>query len=67
VAGVDGAADLAFEIYSLGLGANACSRLLADDRAFDRACAAIEQRLPQSTAAGIGLRAGRDRPRATLP
>ncbi len=45
LAGVDGAADLAFEIYSLGLGANACSRLLADARAFDRARAAIEQRL----------------------
>jgi len=41
------AADLAFEIYSLGLGANACSRLLDDKRAFDRARAAIEHRLRQ--------------------
>jgi AcrR family transcriptional regulator len=47
LAGVGGAADLAFEVYSLGLGANACSRLLADDRAFGRARAAIEQRLPK--------------------
>ena len=41
----DGAAELAFEIYSLGLGANACSRLLGDERAFDRARSAIERLL----------------------
>jgi AcrR family transcriptional regulator len=43
----DGAADVAFEIYSLGLGANACSRLLGDTTAFDRAREAIERRLAQ--------------------
>jgi AcrR family transcriptional regulator len=43
-----GAADVAFEIYSLGLGANACSRLLGDPDAFDRARAAIERRLTES-------------------
>jgi AcrR family transcriptional regulator len=42
-----GAAELAFEIYSLGLGANACSRLLGDERAFDRARSAIERLLHQ--------------------
>jgi AcrR family transcriptional regulator len=46
VAGVQEPAALAFEIYSLGLGANACSRLLADGGAFARARAAIERRLP---------------------
>ncbi len=45
-AGVDEPAALAFEIYSLGLGANACSRLLADGGAFGRARVAIERRLP---------------------
>jgi AcrR family transcriptional regulator len=48
VAGVEDAAALAFEIYSLGLGANTCSRLLADKRTFARARAAIERRLPSS-------------------
>jgi AcrR family transcriptional regulator len=46
LAGVREPQALAFEIYSLGLGANACSRLLADDGAFGRARAAIERRLP---------------------
>ena len=46
IAGVEDAAGLAFEIYSLGLGANACSRLLADEQAFGRARGAIERRLP---------------------
>ncbi len=46
IAGVDDAAELAFEIYSLGLGANACSRLLADERAFSQARAVIARRLP---------------------
>jgi AcrR family transcriptional regulator len=46
VAKVDEPAALAFEIYSLGLGANACSRLLADGGAFGRARVAIERRLP---------------------
>lgn len=45
IAGRRDAAELAFEIYALGLGANACSRLLADKRAFARARAAIERRL----------------------
>jgi AcrR family transcriptional regulator len=45
IAGIEDAAELAFEIYSLGLGANACSRLLADEDAFSRARAAIERRL----------------------
>jgi hypothetical protein len=45
VAGVQEPTALAFEIYSLGLGANACSRLLADGGAFGRARAAIERRL----------------------
>ena len=46
LAAVQEPAALAFEIYSLGLGANACSRLLADGGAFARARAAIERRLP---------------------
>jgi AcrR family transcriptional regulator len=46
LAGVQEPAALAFEIYSLGLGANACSRLLADGGAFARARTAIERRLP---------------------
>ncbi len=47
VTSTEGAADVAFEIYSLGLGANACSRLLGDPGAFDRARAAIERRLTE--------------------
>jgi AcrR family transcriptional regulator len=46
-----GAADtpqLAFEIYSLGLGANTYSRLLADEQSFSRARAAIDRRLSLS-------------------
>ncbi len=43
--GIEDPAGLAFEIYSLGLGANACSRLLADGRAFTLAREAIAQRL----------------------
>jgi AcrR family transcriptional regulator len=46
VAGVQEPAALAFEIYSLGLGANTCSRLLADEDTFGRVRAAIERRLP---------------------
>jgi len=45
IAGVADAGELAFEIYSLGLGANACTRLLADEHAYGRARAAIERRL----------------------
>jgi AcrR family transcriptional regulator len=41
----EGAGDVAFEIYSLGLGANACSRLLSDGSAFDRARAALDRSL----------------------
>lgn len=50
VAGVPDPAGLAFEIYAIGLGANACSRLLTDRKAFARARAAIERRLPAPTA-----------------
>jgi AcrR family transcriptional regulator len=46
LAGVPDAGELAFEIYSLGLGANTCSQLLGDERAYERARAAIERRLP---------------------
>lgn len=45
---LSGSADpggLAFEIYSLGLGANVYSRLLADEGAFERARVALRQRL----------------------
>ncbi len=45
-AGVKEATELAFEVYSLGLGANVYSRLLGDGRAFERARAAIERRMP---------------------
>jgi AcrR family transcriptional regulator len=43
----DGAAELAFEIYSLGLGANTYSKLLGDTLAFSRARTTIERRLQQ--------------------
>jgi AcrR family transcriptional regulator len=46
LAGVGDAGELAFEIYSLGLGANTCSQLLGDKHAYERARAAIERRLP---------------------
>jgi AcrR family transcriptional regulator len=49
IAGVQDAAGLAFEIYALGLGANAGHRLLCDREAFARAWAAIERRLPAPT------------------
>jgi AcrR family transcriptional regulator len=45
VAGVADPAGMAFEIYALGLGANSCSRLLADRDAYQRARAAIERRV----------------------
>lgn len=45
IAGVEDPAGLAFEIYSLGMGANACSRLLSAERAFPLARKAIEDRL----------------------
>lgn len=51
VAGAPDPAGLAFEIYAIGLGANACFRLLADREAFGRARAAIERRLPALTLA----------------
>jgi AcrR family transcriptional regulator len=54
IAGVEAPADFAFEIYAVGLGANACSRLLCDASAFERARAAIERRLP---AAGVAATA----------
>ena len=47
IADIDDPAALAFEMYSFGLGANTCSRLLEDGGAFDRARTAIEQRLDQ--------------------
>jgi AcrR family transcriptional regulator len=46
IAGAEDPAALAFEIYSLGLGANLCSRLLADEHAVERARAATLRRLP---------------------
>lgn len=46
IAAAPDSAALAFEVYALGLGANACSRLLADPAAFARARAAIEARIP---------------------
>ena len=45
-AGVEEPEQLAFEIYSVGLGANATSRLLGDDAVFDRVRATIERLLP---------------------
>jgi AcrR family transcriptional regulator len=45
LAGSDDARGLAFEIYSLGLGANTWSRLLEDEGAFARARVALGQRL----------------------
>jgi AcrR family transcriptional regulator len=48
---MQGAADVAFEIYSLGLGANACSRLLGDESAFDRARAALDRSLARHSKA----------------
>jgi AcrR family transcriptional regulator len=48
IAGLETPDQLAFEIYSLGLGANTCSRLLDDKRAFARAQRSIERRLSES-------------------
>lgn len=45
IAGVPDPSGLAFEIYALGLGANACTRLLADSGAVGRARVAIERAL----------------------
>jgi AcrR family transcriptional regulator len=45
LAGCERPAELAFEIYSLGLGANACARLLADEHAFARTRATVERLL----------------------
>jgi AcrR family transcriptional regulator len=45
LAGAADPAGLAFEIYSFGLGANACARLLGDRTAFERARRSIESRL----------------------
>jgi AcrR family transcriptional regulator len=50
LAGAAEPAELAFEIYSLALGANACSRLLEEGSAFARARAAIERRLEGAAA-----------------
>jgi hypothetical protein len=45
LAGLPRPAAVAFEIYSLGLGANTYARLLRDARAFARTRATIEQLL----------------------
>jgi len=45
IAAIADPAQLAFEVYSLTLGANASSRLLRDERTFTRAREAIERRL----------------------
>ncbi len=45
IAGLPRPAEVAFEIYSLGLGANTCARLLQDTHAFARTRATIQQLL----------------------
>jgi AcrR family transcriptional regulator len=45
IAGVEQPDGLAFEIYSLGLGANAYARLLGDRTAFERARTGVERRI----------------------
>jgi AcrR family transcriptional regulator len=45
IGGVERPDELAFEIYSLGLGANAYARLLGDPAAFSRARTGIERRI----------------------
>lgn len=45
LAGVEDPAGMAFEIYSLTMGANACARLLDSERALSLARAGIERRL----------------------
>lgn len=50
IAGVPDPGGLAFEIYALGLGANACTRLLADSQAAGRARVAIERALEAASA-----------------
>lgn len=52
IAGVDDPEGLAFEIYALGLGANALTRLLDDETAIGRARAAVARRLPATSVAG---------------
>ena len=59
MAGVQEPAELAFEIYSLGLGANTCSRLLDDVTAFARARATIERRLGERSLETHQASAGR--------
>lgn len=54
IAGVRDPDGLAFEIYALGLGANACARLLEDRDAISRANEAVQRRLMDSQA-GTGL------------
>lgn len=49
IAGVEDPAGLAFEIYALGLGANAFTRLLDDRAALERASAAVARRLPATS------------------
>jgi hypothetical protein len=45
LAGLSRPAEVAFEVYSLGLGANACTRLLREEGAFARTRAAVERLL----------------------
>jgi AcrR family transcriptional regulator len=45
LAGLSRPGEVAFEIYSLGLGANACTRLLRDEGAFTRTRIAVERLL----------------------
>jgi len=46
-AGMDDPEQAAFELWAVGLGANAYRRLLGDEAAFDRARRAIEERLAE--------------------
>jgi AcrR family transcriptional regulator len=55
LAGVREPAELAFEIYSLALGVNACSRLLDEDRAFAHARATIARHLADAGVDGSAL------------
>src|SRR5580704_7627705 len=48
IAGFEDPQELAFEIYSLGLGANACARLLSAESGFAFARTAIERRLAEA-------------------
>lgn len=51
-AGLPEPRQVAFELWAIGLGANAGRRLLGDESAYDRARAAIAERLPPRDGAG---------------